>query len=213
MHGLMMDTPLLITGIMQFADRNFPSAEVVSVTFDDPRHRCTYGDVFRRARQLANALEAAGVRPGDRVATLAWNDYRHVELYFAVSCMGAVLHTVNPRLFPEQLEYIINHAEDKLLFIDPTLLPALGPLEGKIPTVEKLVVMTRAASLPAAVAGKLEDYESFIAGQPEQYAWPALDDLRRANDARLAAVPADFSRAAERLADLVESAVGKEPAA
>ncbi len=176
MHGLMMDTPLLITGIMQFADRNFPSTEVVSVTFDDPRHRCTYGDVFRRARQLANALEAAGVRPGDRVATLAWNDYRHVELYFAVSCMGAVLHTVNPRLFPEQLEYIINHAEDKLLFIDPTLLPALGPLEGKIPTVEKIVVMTRAASMPAAVAGKLADYESFIAGQPEQYAWPDLDE-------------------------------------
>jgi len=176
MQGLMMDAPLLITGIMQFADRNFPSTEVVSVTFDDPRHRCTYADLFRRVRQLANALEAAGVRPGDRVATLAWNDYRHVELYFAVSCMGAVLHTVNPRLFPEQLEYIINHAEDRLLFIDPTLLPALGPLQGKIPTVEKIVVMTKASSMPAAVAGKLEDYESFIAGQSDQYAWPELDE-------------------------------------
>ena len=120
MHGLMMNTPLLITEIMRFADRNFADREIVSVTFDDPRHRTNWGEVFRRARKLANALQAAGVRQGDRVATLAWNDYRHLELYYAVSCMGAVLHTVNPRLFPEQLEFIINHAADKLLFIDPT---------------------------------------------------------------------------------------------
>jgi 3-(methylthio)propionyl---CoA ligase len=120
MHGLMMDTPLLITEIMRFAERNFADREVVSVTFDNPRHRTNLGEVFRRARKLANALQAAGVRQGDRVATLAWNDYRHLELYYAVSCMGAVLHTVNPRLFPEQLEFIINHAADKLLFIDPT---------------------------------------------------------------------------------------------
>ena len=131
MHGLMMDAPLLITEIMRFADRNFAGREIVSVTFDDPRHRTTWGEVFRRARKLANALQAAGVKAGDRIATLAWNDYRHLELYYAVSCMGAVLHTVNPRLFPEQLEFIINHAEDKLLFVDPTLLPALAPLQAR----------------------------------------------------------------------------------
>ncbi len=164
MHGLMMDTPLLITEIMRFAERNFADREVVSVTFDNPRHRTNLGEVFRRARKLANALQAAGVKQGDRVATLAWNDYRHLELYYAVSCMGAVLHTVNPRLFPEQLEFIINHAEDKLLFIDPTLLPALAPLAGKLPTVEKTIVMTSAPAMPAAVAGTLPDYESFIAG-------------------------------------------------
>jgi fatty-acyl-CoA synthase len=176
MNGLMMDTPLLITEIMRFAERNFPAVEVVSVTLDEPRHRCTFRDVFRRARQLANALEDAGVRRGDRVATLAWNDYRHLELYFAVSCMGAVLHTINPRLFPEQLEYIVNHAEDTLLFVDPTLLPALARIEGRIPTVRKVVVMTNAASMPAPVAGKLPDYESFIGGQPDHYEWPDLDE-------------------------------------
>ncbi len=163
MHGLMMDSPLLITAIMRFADRNYADREIVSVTFDNPRHRTNWGQVFRRARMLANALKAAGVKEGDRVATLAWNDYRHLELYYAVSCMGAVLHTVNPRLFPEQLEFIINHAEDKLLFVDPTLLPALAPLAGKLPTVAKTIVMTSAEAMPAAVAGKLPDYESFIA--------------------------------------------------
>ena len=176
MRGLMMDTPLLITGIMRYADRNVPDTEVVSVTLENPRHRCTLSDVFRRARQLANALQKAGIRPGDRVATMAWNDYRHLEIYYAVSCMGAVLHTLNPRLFPEQLEFVINHAEDKVLFIDPTLLPVLAPLQGKAPTLEKTIVMSSAASMPPAVAGKLPDYESFIAGQPEQFDWPELDE-------------------------------------
>ncbi len=176
MHGLMMDTPLLITEIMRFAERNFAAREVVSVTFDNPRHRTTWGEIFRRARKLANALHAAGVRPGDRIATLAWNDYRHLELYYAVSCMGAVLHTVNPRLFPEQLEFIINHAADKLLFVDPTLLPALAPLQGKIPTVERTIVMTSAQAMPPAVAGTLPDYESFIDGHADTFDWPALDE-------------------------------------
>jgi acyl-CoA synthetase (AMP-forming)/AMP-acid ligase II len=176
MRGLMMDTPLLITGIMRYADRNVPDTEVVSVTLENPRHRCTLRDVFRRARQLANALQKAGIRPGDRVATMAWNDYRHLEIYYAVSCMGAVLHTLNPRLFPEQLEFVINHAEDKVIFIDPTLLAALAPLQGKVPTLEKTIVMSSAASMPPAVAGKLPDYESFIAGQPEHFDWPDLDE-------------------------------------
>jgi fatty-acyl-CoA synthase len=177
MHGLMMDAPLLITDIMRFADRNFASREVVSVTFDNPRHRTTWGEVFRRARKLANALRAAGVQPGDRIATLAWNDYRHLELYYAVSCMGAVLHTVNPRLFPEQLEFIINHAADKLLFVDPTLLPALAPLRGKISSVEKTIVMTSAQSMPdAAKAAGLTDYESLIEGHADTFEWPELDE-------------------------------------
>jgi fatty-acyl-CoA synthase len=177
MHGLMMDAPLLITDIMRFAERNYATREVVSVTFDNPRHRTTWREIFRRARKLANALQAAGVKRGDCVATLAWNDYRHLELYYAVSCMGAVLHTVNPRLFPEQLEFIINHAADKLLFVDPTLLPALAPLQGKIPTVEKTIVMTSAQSLPeAAKAAGLMDYESFIAEHAETFDWPELDE-------------------------------------
>jgi fatty-acyl-CoA synthase len=176
MLGQMMDSPLLITEIMRFAERNFPDGQVVSVTFDDSLHRTTYGEIFRRARKLANALTSAGVKPGDRIASLAWNDYRHLELYYAVSCMGAVLHTINPRLFPEQLEYIINHAEDRLIFIDPTLLPVLAPLQGKIPAVEKVIVMTSAAAMPESVKGKLPDYESFIAAHADQFEWPVLDE-------------------------------------
>ena len=176
MHGLMMEKPLLITDIMRFAERNYPDVEVVSVTLDNPRHRCTWKDVFRRARQLANALTAAGVKPGDRIGSIAWNDYRHLELYYAVSCMGAVMHTINPRLFPEQLEYIINHAEDKLLFVDPTLLPVLAPLQGKTPSVEKVIVLGSDATIPDAVKGKLESYESFIAGHSDEYDWPELDE-------------------------------------
>ena len=177
MHGLMMDAPLLVTAIMRHAEKNHPKGGVVSVTADAPRHRCTYADVFRRARQLANALAAAGVREGDRVGTLAWNDHRHLELYFAVSCMGAVLHTVNPRLFPEQVEFIINHAEDRLLFIDPTLLPLLAQISGKLPTVRRTIVLTSDAAMPAGASDtKLESYEAFIAGQPDQYDWPVLDE-------------------------------------
>jgi 3-(methylthio)propionyl---CoA ligase len=176
MRGLMMDTPLLITEIMRYAEKHQPDIEVVSVTHDNPRHRCTFRDIFRRARQLANALQQAGVKPGDRIATIAWNDYRHYELYFAVSCMGAVLHTLNPRLFPEQLEFIVNHAEDKLIFVDATLLPVLAPLQGRIPTVAKVVVLAGPDSLPAAATGKLQDYESFIAGQPDHFDWPTFDE-------------------------------------
>jgi fatty-acyl-CoA synthase len=172
----MMERPLLITDIMRFADRNYPDVEIVSVTLDTPRHRCTWRDVFRRTRQLANALTAAGVKPGDRVASLAWNDYRHLELYYAVSCLGAVMHTINPRLFPEQLEYIINHAADRLLFIDPTLLPLLQVLKGKIPCVERIVVMTSDAAMPEAVKGTLPSYESFIAGHSTEFDWPTFDE-------------------------------------
>jgi fatty-acyl-CoA synthase len=172
----MMERPLLITDIMRFADRNHPDVEIVSVTMDTPRHRCTWRDVFRRTRQLANALTAAGVKPGDRVASLAWNDYRHLELYYAVSCMGAVMHTINPRLFPEQLEYIVNHAADRVLFIDPTLLPLLEVLRGKIPCVERIVVMTSDEAMPEAVRGKLPSYESFIAGHSDEFDWPTFDE-------------------------------------
>jgi acyl-CoA synthetase (AMP-forming)/AMP-acid ligase II len=183
MHGLMMDAPLLVTEIMRFAERNFPDNEIVSVTLDQPRHRTTWREVFRRARQLANALRAAGVQPGDRVGTLAWNDYRHLELYYAVSCMGAVLHTVNPRLFPEQLEFIINHAEDKLLFVDATLLPVIAPLQGKLPSVQQTIVLTSAAAMPPAVAGKLP-------ASPPRSTGPCSTSVARARSATRPARPA-----------------------
>jgi fatty-acyl-CoA synthase len=173
MDGLMMDTPLLITSIMRHAERVNGTTGIISVTAENLRHECTYADVFRRARQLANALTEAGVRPGDRVATLAWNDYRHLELYYAVSCMGAVLHTMNPRLFPAQVAYVCNHGGASLLFVDVTLLPLLKELRPSLRSVNRVIVLSDGTQLPP---GDLESYESFIAGKPDQFEWPALDE-------------------------------------
>lgn len=164
MRGLMMHAPLTITSIMRHAERVNGAAEVVSVTAENPHHRCTLADVFRRARQLANALVKAGVRPGDRIATLAWNDHRHLELYYAVSCIGAVLHTLNPRLYPEQLVYIANHAQDRFLFADLTLVPLIEKLRPSLKSVERVIVLGSA------------DYEPFIAGEPDRFDWPELDE-------------------------------------
>ncbi len=160
----MMHAPLTITSIMRHADRVNGAAEVVSVTAENPRHRCTLADVFRRARQLANALTRAGVKPGDRIATLAWNDHRHLELYYAVSCIGAVLHTLNPRLYPEQIVYIANHAGDRMLFADLTLMPLVEKLRGQLPKIERVLVLGN------------DSYEPFIAGEPDTFDWPDLDE-------------------------------------
>ena len=174
--GQMMNLPLTITSIMNFAEQVYGDSEIVSLTADNPCHRYTYADAFRRTRQLANALAAAGVQEGDRVATLAWNDYRHFELYYAISCSGAVCHTINPRLFPEQVEYIVNHAEDKLMFVDPAFLPLLEGLQEQLPTVQQFVVLTDADNMPQTSLNNALDYESFIAGQPDTFAWPDLDE-------------------------------------
>ncbi len=174
--GQMMNLPLTITSIMTFAEQVFADSEIVSVTADNPRHRYTYADAFGRTRQLANALAAAGVCEGDRVATLAWNDYRHFELYYAISCSGAVCHTVNPRLFPEQVNYIVNHAQDKLVFVDPLFLPLLEDLQQQLPTVQQYVVLTDAQNMPQTSLKNALDYESFIAGQPREFSWPDLDE-------------------------------------
>ena len=128
MQGLMQDRPLLISSLIEHANAMHPACEIVSRTVEGPIHRCTYGDIHRRSKQVANALTALGVKPGDRIATLAWNGYRHMELYYGVSGMGAVLHTINPRLFPEQIAYIVNHAEDQYLFFDLTFAPLIEKL-------------------------------------------------------------------------------------
>jgi fatty-acyl-CoA synthase len=160
----MMQLPLTITSIMRHADRVNGACEVVSVTAETPRHRCTLADVFRRARMLANALVKAGVKPGDRIATLAWNDYRHLELYYAVSCIGAVLHTVNPRLFPEQIAFIVNHARDRILFADVTLRPLVEKLRPSFTSVERVIHLCA------------DEYDRFIAGQPDTFDWPELEE-------------------------------------
>ncbi len=138
MHGLMMNTPLTITSLMRHADRNSPEGEIISVTADQPLHRQTYREAFSRARNLVNALTRLGVEPGIASRTLAWNDYRHFELYYAISCAGFVLHTINPRLFAEQIEYIIKHAGDRYIFTDVMFVPLLEKLAPQLPAVEAM---------------------------------------------------------------------------
>ena len=133
MLGLMMNRPLLISSLIRHADRCHGDTEIVSRTIEGPIHRYTYRDAHVRARRLARALARLGVAPGERVGTLAWNGYRHFELYYAVSGMGAVIHTINPRLFLDQLTYIVNHAEDRLVFFDLTFLPLVEKLAPALP--------------------------------------------------------------------------------
>ena len=176
MQGLMMDRQLTITSIMEHADTNHPGAEIVSVTRDEPRHRYTYGDAFRRTRRLANALLDYGIRPGDRIATFAWNDYRHFELYYAIAGIGAVTHTVNPRLFPEQVSYIVNHAQDRLVFVDPLIAPALEKIRDDLSAVEAFIVLTDNERLPDTDLPNVQSYESFIARHADRIDWPDLDE-------------------------------------
>jgi fatty-acyl-CoA synthase len=176
MHGQMMDRPLLISSLIEHAARYHGDAEIVSRTHDHPLHRTTYAEVHERARKLAGALERLGVAPGDRVATLAWNDFRHVELYFAVSGMGAVCHTLNPRLFPEQLVYIVNHAEDAWIAVDPTFVPLVESFADRIPGVRGFLVLSDAAHMPAtALAGAL-CYETLLAAETAEREWPVFDE-------------------------------------
>ena len=175
MLGLMQDRPLLISSLIEHANRCHPNAEIVSRTVEGPVHRCTYGDIHRRSKQVANALHALGVKPGERIATLAWNGYRHMELYFGVSGMGAVLHTINPRLFPEQIEYIANHAEDQYLFFDLTFAPIVEKLGPLMKTVKGFVAMTDRAHMPALDVPNLLCYEELVGAQDSDYEWPEFD--------------------------------------
>src|SRR5437764_10213255 len=174
MQGLMMDYSLTLQQAFNRAVSLFPRKEIVTRT-DDGLHRYTYGEWGKRAIQLAHALQKAGVMQGERVATFGWNTYRHLELYFAVPCMGAVLHTLNIRLFAEQLVYIINNAEDKIIFVDGDLVPVLESLVDQLKTVKQYVIMGDAprssGNLQPAV-----DYETFIADQPESIEWPQFDE-------------------------------------
>lgn len=176
MHGLMMDTPLLISLIADHAVQFHPDREVVSITSDNPRHRCTFKEVIGRAKQLANALESLGLKKGDRVATMAWNDYRHLEIYYGVSGAGMVCHTINPRLFTDQLEYIIDHAEDRYIFVDAVFVPLLEELADKIGGVEGFVVLTDDENMPDTTLKNICSYESLIGQYSSDYEWPVFDE-------------------------------------
>ena len=176
MLGLMMDRQLTITSIMEHADRYHPDTEIVSVTNDTPRHRYTYAEAFRRTRRLANALIDYGIGAGERVATLAWNDYRHFELYYAIAGIGAVTHTVNPRLFPDQISYIVNHAEDRLVFVDPLILPVLEKIRDDLSGVEAYIVLTDEENMPDTDLRNAQSYEGFISRHADRIDWPELDE-------------------------------------
>lgn len=175
MLGLMQDRPLLISSLIEHAARYHPDVEIVSRTCEGPIVRTNWHALARRVARLANALRRLGIRPGDRVASLAWNTHRHVELYFAVSGIGAVLNTVNPRLFPEQIDYIVNHAENRILFYDITFAETVASLRPKLSGVEHFVALTDAANMPAQTAAATA-YEDLIAGEADTIDWPQFDE-------------------------------------
>jgi fatty-acyl-CoA synthase len=176
MFGLMMDTPLLISSIMRHAEQLFADTEIVSITHDHPRHRYTYRDAFKRSRQLANALDQLGVDRGDVIGTLAWNDFRHFEIYYASSCSGVVCHTINPRLFPEQIDFIINHAEDQWLFVDPLFVPLLEKILPQLVKIKGFIVLSDKAHMPQTTLPNVLCYEQLIAPCSDQFEWPQFDE-------------------------------------
>ncbi len=175
MEGLMMDWPLTLHHFLDRAARLFPRKEIATRTAAG-MHRYTYADFHRRVHRLAHALNRLGIGRGDRVATFAWNTYRHLEIYFAAPCMGAVLHTLNIRLAPDQLVYIINHAEDRVIFVDASLVPLLERIRDQIPTVKAFVVMSDTGPIPTTLSPAL-DYEALLEESPDApYPWPRLDE-------------------------------------
>lgn len=174
--GQMMSAPLLISSIIKHAARYYASTEIVSRRTEGDLHRYTYRDCELRARKVAQALGALGVQQGERVGTLAWNGYRHLEIYYGVSGMGAVCHTINPRLFPEQIAYIINHAEDRYVFFDATFLPLVEGVAPHCPNVKGWVMMTDRAHMPAEAKVPLLCYEDLIDAQDGDYTWPEFDE-------------------------------------
>ena len=176
MRGNMMDSPLLITSLIQYAAQYHDDVEIVSRSVEGPIHRYTYGDAYGRIQRLANALRRLGVGHGDRVATLAWNGYRHFELYYGISGIGAITHTINPRLFPGQIEYMVNHAEDRVVFLDLTFVPLLEALAGKLAPVEAYVIMTDRAHMPETTLPNVLCYEELLAAEADSFDWPSFDE-------------------------------------
>jgi acyl-CoA synthetase (AMP-forming)/AMP-acid ligase II len=170
--GLMQDRPLLISSLLAYAERFHPQREVVSRFADGTEQRLGWGDVGGRARQIASALTRAGVRPGDRVATLAMNHHRHIELYYGVSGIGAVLHTVNPRLFEPQLAYVLRHGGARWIFVDPAFLPLLGRIGTEIPELLHRIVLAPSGEVPRGESG----YEEFLATGTQDVDWPTFDE-------------------------------------
>jgi 3-(methylthio)propionyl---CoA ligase len=175
--GLMQNQPLLLSSLLQHADRFHGNTEIVSRTVEGPIHRYAYQDAARRARKLADALRRWGVGPGDRVATLAWNNFRHFEIEHGVTGLGAVWHAINPRLIPGQISYIANHAEDRVLFFESSFLPFVEKLAPDLASVRLFVLMVDRAAMPATSIPNIQCYEDFLDSGDENFQWPVFDEL------------------------------------
>ncbi|RZI95413.1 MAG: long-chain-fatty-acid--CoA ligase [Variovorax sp.] len=176
MLGLMQDRPLLISSLIEHAATFHPDTEIVSRLPEGEMHRTTWRGLCDQSKRVANAMAALGVQAGDRVGTLAWNSHRHLALYYGVSGTGAVLHTVNPRLFPDQIDYIVNHAEDKVLFFDLTFAPLVEKLAPRLRTVTAFIAMTDRAHMPAIDVPNLWCHEDLLAAQSAEFTWPEFDE-------------------------------------
>src|SRR4051794_17839179 len=177
MNGSMMQQPLLISSLLVHAERHHGDQQVVSRRVEGDLHRCTYSVLAARSRRMAKAVAALGVKFGDRVATLAWNGYRHMELYYAVSGSGAVLHTLNPRLHPDQVVWIAEHAEDKVVFFDLSFLPLIEAVAHRLDTVKAFVAMTDRSRMPASTSiPNLLCYEDLVDAQDDAFEWPTFDE-------------------------------------
>ncbi|SEA84585.1 3-(methylthio)propionyl-CoA ligase [Paraburkholderia sartisoli] len=178
MQGLMMQQPLRVASLLMHAERHHGEQEIVSRRIEGDIHRYRYRDLAQRARRMANALAGLGIKPGERVGTLAWNGYRHMELYFAVSGAGSVLHTLNPRFHVDQLAYIIEHAEDRVVFFDLTFLPLIENVAPRVRSPKVFVAMTGRANMPRdhALPATLLCYEDLVDGHGDIFDWPLLDE-------------------------------------
>ena len=171
-----MDVPLLTSMIVKHAAAWHGDVEVVTHRVEGDMHRYTYAEAYRRMSRLANALDRLGLAQGDRVGTMAWTTYRHLELYYAIGGSGRVIHTVNPRLFPEQVVYIINHAKDRVMFLDLTWVPLMEELQDRCPTVERFIVLCDSGAMPETSLRGALCYEDLVAAEDETYAWPQVDE-------------------------------------
>ena len=176
MQGLMQDWPLLIHRILDHAALHHGEREIVTRSIEGPMRRCTYTDLHSRARRVAKALDALGMTLGDRVATLAWNTDRHLENWYGIMGLGAICHTVNPRLFPEQINYIINHAEDRAIFVDTTFLPILEGLKDHLRSLEKIIVLTDSAHMPETSLDNVLVYEDWLSDFDDDFEWKQFDE-------------------------------------
>ncbi len=176
MIGSMMNYQLTLTSIMQHGKQINPNKEVVSITSDHDEHRCTLSDIFERSAQVANLLKSHNIEKGDRIATLAWNDFRHMELYYGIGCSGAVCHTINPRLHPDQVNFIVNDASDKIIFLDVMFIDLVKTVEAELTTVKQFIVLASDASVVEGLGDNWSIYEDDISIHSKEHNWPELNE-------------------------------------